>query len=130
MNLRRLAGISYNAAWRMKHTLMQVMLERNNHQGLMGRVEIDDAYRGGEKHGGHRGRGSENKAPFIAAVQTDKAHHPLYMCFKAVSDGVSGFKGIEDAGCHHMPVVTGGGYQSMNNEQFSWVNTLPVQSTI
>ena len=46
------------------------------------------------------------------------------MCFKAVSDGMSGFKGIEDAGCHYIPVVTGDGYQSMNNEQFSWVNTL------
>ena len=34
------------------------------------RVEIDDAYLGGERSGGKVGRGSENKVPFVAAVQT------------------------------------------------------------
>ena len=45
-----------------------------------GRVEIDDAYLGGELPGGKGGRGSENKVPFIAAVQTTEAGHPLRVC--------------------------------------------------
>lgn len=37
---------------------------------LAGRVKVDDAYLGGEHPGGKRGRASENKTPFIAAVAT------------------------------------------------------------
>ncbi len=40
-------GISQNAAWRMKHRLMQVMLKRDNEKPLQGRVELDDFYRAG-----------------------------------------------------------------------------------
>lgn len=147
LNLHRQLGISYNAAWRMKQKLMQVMLERDRSFVLSGRIEIDDAYWGGERHGGRPGRGSENKAPFVAAVQTDEERHPLFMRFvavpnfrkktikewaehtlalgaKAFSDGLACFRGIADAGCVHLPTVTGGGAESMNNEQFKWVNTM------
>jgi len=147
MNLHRQLGISYNAAWRMKHKLMQVMMERDNSWLLSGHVQVDDAYWGGQRHGGRRGRGSENKAPFVAAVQTDDENHPIFMRFNAVdnfrrktikdwaehtlnlgasavSDGLACFRGIEDAGCRHIPVVTGGGYTSMDNELFIWVNTM------
>ncbi|MBO9483419.1 IS1595 family transposase [Salinisphaera sp. G21_0] len=64
LTLHRQLGISYNGALRMKHKLMQVMMEDNSWQ-LSGFVQIDDAYWGGERHGGRRGRGSENKAPLI-----------------------------------------------------------------
>lgn len=43
---------------------------REEGRQLDGCVEIDDAYLGGERSGGKTGRGSENKAAFIAAVQT------------------------------------------------------------
>ena len=49
---------------------------------LDGRVEIDDAYLGGELPGGKSGRGSENKVSFIAAVQTTETGHPLRVCLK------------------------------------------------
>ena len=147
MMLHRHLAISYNAAWRMKHKLMQVMMERDNSWQLSGHVQVDDAYWGGQHHGGRRGRGSENKAPFVAAVQTNDDGHPLYMRFNAidnfrrktmqewaehalkkgtqvVSDGLSCFRGIEDAGSHHTPVITGGGHASMENEVFTWVNTM------
>ncbi len=39
-------------------------------QPLSGTIQVDDAYYGGEHRGGKRGRGSENKTPFIAAVST------------------------------------------------------------
>jgi len=68
LELRRMVGVSYPAAWRVKHKLMQVMCERESTIRLSGRVEIDDAYLGGEHPGGKVGRGSENKIPLIAAV--------------------------------------------------------------
>ena len=58
MQLHRQLGISYNAAWRMKHKLMQVMLRRSEKQRLSGLVQMDDAYWGGERSGGKRGRGA------------------------------------------------------------------------
>ena len=50
MKLHRDLGISYNAAWRMKHKLMQVMMERDHHKKLSGFIELDDAYLGGPAH--------------------------------------------------------------------------------
>lgn len=54
-------GISYNAAWRMKRKLMQVMLERGHHYKLSGFIEPDDAYLGGERTGCKPGRGAEGR---------------------------------------------------------------------
>lgn len=148
LELSRKLGISYNATWRLKHKLMQVMKERDDTRPLLGYVQLDDAYLGGEKHGGKRGRGSGNKHPFVAAVQTDENNHPLYMRFSMLtsfrkkelklwsekhlgrdtlcvfSDGLGAFNGISDAGYLHKAIVTGGGHESMENELFTWVNTM------
>ncbi|MFT5083949.1 MAG: hypothetical protein ACI9Y1_002001 [Lentisphaeria bacterium] len=51
MKLHRQLGISYNATWRKKHKLMQVMMERDDSQPLSGFVGLDDAYMGGERAG-------------------------------------------------------------------------------
>ena len=48
MKLHRHLGISYNAAWHLKHKLMQVMVERDRRHPLAGRIELDDAYLGGQ----------------------------------------------------------------------------------
>ena len=48
-------------------------LERDATKRLTGRAEIDDAYLGGERHGGKRGRGAPRKTPFIAAVDRSVA---------------------------------------------------------
>jgi hypothetical protein len=47
---------------------MEIMRVREDRRQLDGRVEIDDAYLGGERSGGRAGRGSENEVPFVAAV--------------------------------------------------------------
>ncbi len=60
---------------------MQVMKERDDERKLSGKVKIDDAYYDGERHGGKRGRGSENKVPFIAAVSTNEDGHPSILIF-------------------------------------------------
>ena len=76
MTLHRQLGISYNAAWRMKHTLMQGMMERDREHLLGGFIQLDDAYLGGERSGGKRGRGAPGETPFVAAVETHEAGHP------------------------------------------------------
>ena len=78
MELSKQFGVSYNASWRTKHKLMQVMLENNDNEILFSRIEIDDAYLGG-KRSGKRGRGAEGKTSFIAAVETDRQQHPQRM---------------------------------------------------
>ena len=130
LELKRHLGVRYKTAWLMKHKLLQVMCEREESRQLDGRVEIDDAYLGGESPGGKRGRGSENKVPFIAAVQTTDAGHPVLMCLKkleftkeavakwarqslcasarVVSDGLWCLQSVTAAGASHERTVTGG----------------------
>ena len=69
LELMRLLGVCYRTAGRLKHTILEVMAERESERQLVGHVEADDAYFGGAHPGGKRGRGSDNKVPFIAAVQ-------------------------------------------------------------
>jgi len=148
LELRRLTGLSCPAAWRMKHKLMQVMYERESSTRLSGRVEVDDAYLGGENPGGKAGRGSENKVPFIAAVQTNEKSNPLYVVFSrvkafsnaevkawadrslvpsattVVSDGLWCFQSVTQAGCTQQREVVGNGRKSTDMECFTWVNTI------
>jgi ribosomal protein L37AE/L43A len=146
LELKRHLGVCYKTAWLMKHKLMEVMRQREDSRVLDGRVEIDDAYLGGERSGGKRGRGSENKVPFIAAVQTTPEGRPLYACFaqqpftseavsiwaakslatsaQVVSDGLWCFRGVTLIGADHQPTVTGSGKASVKLPQFKAVNTL------
>ena len=147
MTLHRQLGISYNAAWRMRHKLMQVMMERDREHPLGGWVQLDDAYLGGERSGGKRGRGAPDKTPFVAAVETNEQGHPLRMKLtvvegfrlteiaawaqqhlstgtRVVSDGLACFNGVTDAGCTHQPIVTGGGKAAVERPEFRWVNTI------
>lgn len=145
LELKRLLGVSYPAAWRIKHKLMQVMVEREADRKLDGRVEVDDAYLGGEHPGGKRGRGSENKTAFIAAVGTTQgrpqcvrfdrvetfssevvaawAEQALTTGCEAVSDGLQAFRSLA-ANATHERIVTGGGVKSVTLPAFRWVNTL------
>ena len=61
IELGRRLGVTQTTAWKIKHKLKQVMLERDASKRLTGRVEIDDAYLGGERSGGKRGRGAPAK---------------------------------------------------------------------
>ncbi len=123
----------------------RVMREREATRQLDGRVEIDDAYLGGQLPGGKSGRGSENKVSFIAAVQTTATGQPLRVCLKkldftteaiaewaqtalaasarVVSDGLWCFKAVTSSGASHERTVTGGGAACVKLEQFRAVNT-------
>ncbi len=147
MAIHRHLGISYNAAWRMKQKLMQVMLERESSKKLEGWIEVDDAYLGGEHRGGKVGRGAEGKTPFIAAVSTTEEGHPHHMKLSVVkgffkeevaswcerfidknsvviSDGLPCFNAFSDSGLIHDRIVCGGGPDSVEEPEFHWVNTM------
>jgi len=147
LSLHRHLGISYNAAWRMKQKLMQVMMERDQNKPLSGFIELDDAYLGGERTGGKRGRGAEGKTPFIAAVETTNGGHPVRIKLNVVkgfrsaaiaswsqqhlaadsiviSDGLACFNAVTAAGCQHDKIVCGGGRSSVEEPEFYWVNTV------
>ena len=125
---------------------MQVMFEHESTTRLPGRVEIDDAYLGGELPGGNAGRCSENKVLFIAAVQTNPQNHPLYVVFTrfkafsydevarwamdslapattVVSDGLWCFQSVTVAGCTQQREVVDQDRRSTEMDCFTWINT-------
>jgi hypothetical protein len=147
LELKRHLGVSYSTSWMIKHKLIQVMKEQDDNQPISGFIQIDDAYWGGEFHGGKPGRGSPNKVPFIAAVSTNEDQHPIAIKFsklngftkveiarwankhlqsscEVISDGLSCFAAVTQAGCEHVAIITGGGPDSVKHEEFTWVNTI------
>ena len=146
LELRRQLGVCYKTAWLVKHKLLEVMRLREQSRQLHGRVELDDAYLGGERSGGKSGRGSENKVPFLAAVQTTPEGKPIVACFApqpftteavaafarhalantahVVSDGLWCFGAVTQAGATHERIVTGGGASSAKLPQFKAINTV------
>ena len=56
---------------------MHAVKQRDDPYLLSGVGQMNDADLGGELSGGKAGRGSENKVPFVAAVQFDSENHPL-----------------------------------------------------
>jgi ribosomal protein L37AE/L43A len=145
LELKRHLGVRYKAAWLMKHKLLQVMTEREASRVLDGRVEIDDAYLGGEREG-KRGRGSENKVSFVVAVQTTEDGRPVALrmdpvvftnvaladwALKAlstsacvISDGLQCFAATIVQAASHTPIVVGSGRQSAERAEFRCVNTV------
>ena len=146
IELGRRLGVTQGTAWTIKHKLGQVMLERDAERLLAGRVELDDAYLGGERSGGKRGRGSPGKTPFLAAVETTPEGKPVRLklrrvgsfCRRAVegfakcsldrtcevvSDGLPCFAAVTKAGCRHTVVKTGSGARAARTPAFRWVNT-------
>src|SRR5206468_720107 len=95
IELGRRLGVTQTTAWKIKHKLKQVMMERDATKKLTGRIEIDDAYLGGERSGGKRGRGAAGKTPFVAAVETTADGKPVCVKLGRVrgfsSNALSGF---------------------------------------
>jgi transposase-like protein len=146
MELRRQLGVSYLTGWRIKHKLMQAMQERDSQYLLQGIIHIDDAYFGGELSGGKAGRGSENKIPFVAAVELNNEGRPIHIKMNRVSgftseaiktwtknkivpgsavfsDGLGCFRATADAGCEHVAVIIGG-RKPKEVPIFQWLNTI------
>ena len=147
LHLGRTLGVSANTALRIKHKLQQTMKERDDTQPLKKLVVIDDAYWGGKKGDGVRGRGATGKTPFVASVSLTEDGHPVKMRMSrvtgftikeldawaikhlahdtlVVSDGLNCFPAVKKAGCKHEPIIarTDKGYDEY--DVFKWVNVM------
>lgn len=130
----------------MHHKLMQAMATREERYVLEGKVQVDEAYLGGERVGGKVGRGSENKVAFVAAVSLTEDDRPLRVRLTAVpgftlkaiwawakdhlapgsavfSDGLACFAAVTEAGCSHQPTVMAG-RKPREVPEFRWINTV------
>src|SRR5271154_5425282 len=76
IELGRRLGVTQTTSWKNNHKIIQDMMERDAAKRLSGRIEIDDAYLGGERNGGKRGRGSPGKTPIVAAGETTPEGKP------------------------------------------------------
>jgi hypothetical protein len=147
VELGRRLGVEQQTAWLVKHKLMRAMQAREAEKPrLGGRIEIDDAYLGGERPGGKRGRGAAGETPVIAAVETTAERKPRRLRLSVVrgfrkkevervakrdlaagstvvSDGLSCWPAVEKAGCTHSPMATGAGKRAASWAPFKWVNT-------
>jgi transposase-like protein len=144
LSLKRHLGVSYSTAWRVKHKLLEAMRQRESRRLLQGVVIADDAVLGGE-HAGKPGRGSENKAPFMAAVELNEEGHPGHVRFDAiadcksatfsawakaalhpqahlVTDGLASFSAAGAEVAAHGAIIVGD-HKSSDLEPFRWVNT-------
>ncbi|MEQ8504435.1 MAG: IS1595 family transposase, partial [Rhodospirillales bacterium] len=59
--LHRMLGVTYKTAWRMGQQIRQLMAKADGFEMLRGHIELDEAYVGGKRSGGKRGRGAEGK---------------------------------------------------------------------
>ena len=143
LELMRHLGVGYSAAWRIKHKILHTMARRESRRQLSGRVEIDDAYLGGERPG-KRGRGSPNKVPFVIGVSTvgdNRPHQVAIHCTRFTKDAISGwantalhadtqawsdglpaFGALAAEVAEHHPVVTGSGRAAAEHAEFRCVN--------
>lgn len=144
--MKRQLGVSWKAAWLIKHKLMEVMAQREAERPLMGDIRVDDAYLGGERTGGGPGRGSVNKVPFVAAVQMADGR-PQRVRFDPVagfsfaalapwarraiapgscitSDGLLGFEVLQKLGYTHKVEIPPRGKAGTEIEAFKWLNVL------
>jgi len=122
---------SYQTAWAWLRKLRSVMV-RSGRDRLTGRIEVDEAYIGGQKEG-TRGRGAEGKTLILVAVEgevkeklgrvrfrcveaIDRATVEMFVCDSVkpgatvVTDGLSVYDRLAAKGYQHQPHVasTGG----------------------
>jgi hypothetical protein len=147
IELGRRLGVTQTTAWKMKTKLAEVMRRSSDKDRLRGRIEMDDAYLGGERSGGKTGRGSPGKTPIIAAVETTDDGKPKRLKIRRIArfkrkrvkslaqrmiaagstiltDGLACFRGIADAGSDHTVIITGSGRRAAGHPAFKWVNTI------
>ena len=147
VELGRRLGVKQPTAWAVKHKIMAVMARREEETALSGRVEMDDAYLGGVRSGGKRGRGAAGKTPFVAAISTNPegrprklklvpvkgfrkreiargAKHWLAAGAAVVTDGLGCWSALDEIACSHQAIRTGSGRQAARMAPFKWVNTM------
>jgi hypothetical protein len=145
--LKRQLGVSYPTACLIQHglTRVTVLADREDRYQFEGKVQVVDAYLGGEPTGGKVGRGPENKVAFVAAMSLTEEHQPLRvrltpvpgLTLKAVaasakdhlvsgrtvfSDGLACFSAVTEDGCSQLPTVIAG-RRPKDVPELKWINT-------
>jgi len=69
LRLATFLGVSWLTAHRMLRKIRAAMGDRDRGYKLTDFIELDDAYVGGKRSGGKRGRGAEGKRPVLFAVE-------------------------------------------------------------
>lgn len=143
--LSQFLDIAYWTALSMTHKIRSAMADRDAHYHLNHMVEIDDAYFGGQRAPGKRGRGAGKKTTVIVAVQLSEKEKPQYASMTTVenmseaqvtkaikehvintstirTDAYSSYKVLEKLGYTHKPVVVSG--SSNKSELLKWVHIM------
>jgi transposase-like protein len=69
--LERALGVTYKTAWRMGQHIRILMAKADGFEILQGHVEADEAYVGGRRSGGKRGRGAPGKTIVMGMKQRE-----------------------------------------------------------
>lgn len=143
--LQKLLAISYGTALSISHKIRSAMAERDANYQLVGLIELDDAYLGGKKTPGKRGRGSGKKTAVIVGVQLSENNKPQYAHMIAVdnlseqsiskvskehikegsaivSDAYSSYKLLSKYGYHHKPIKIG--FPEYASKFLPWVHIM------
>ena len=67
--LERQLGVTYKTAWRMGQQIRQLMEQAEVKDLFRGHVELDEAYVGGRRSGGKRGRGAPGKTIVMGVAE-------------------------------------------------------------
>ena len=146
VELARRLGTRQPTAWLIKHKLMAAMVAREAEKPrLAGRVEVDDAYLGGERSAASaagvrgqdavRGRSRDDRRAQAQAAQAHRGQGLQQEGDRGA--GQARFRrrqqrcqrrplllgGGRQAGCSHFPMLTGSGSQAAKWAPFTWVNT-------
>lgn len=147
LQLMREVDVCYETAWTVKQKLMAVMEERSHEKKLQDAAVADDAYIGGKCPDGKRGRGSENKIPFVVAASLTSEGKPDQISLRVVSgfsaealkawakenlarglhlftDGLHCFGAVKEAEIKHFPTIMSQDPEQQDKGCFLWINTL------
>ena len=142
--LKRQLGVSAQTAWTMRRKIMSSMARRDKELMLWGVVELDESFVGGRKEG-KRGRGAEGKTQVaVAAKRTDDggfdiahmqvipnansesltgvAEKTIVQGSTVLTDGWTGYNGLEKEGYNHEPKVQGEGKNA--SKILPWVHII------
>ena len=137
LELSRHLGVSCNTAWLVHGKIIRAMSEREESDVLRGKVQMDEAYLGGERTGGMAGCGSEHKGPIGAAVSLSEAGKPIQVKISAVSgfssEGIAAWaqrclgtgRAVLSDGlaCFRSEIAAGGSHPD-DLPEFRWINTV------
>ncbi|QPN33195.1 IS1595 family transposase (plasmid) [Diaphorobacter sp. JS3051] len=140
--------MSYTTSWLLYQKINRAMAATQDatHELLSGSVQLDDAYRGGERTGGKLGLGSENKVTFFASIAVIDHGHPMFIKLNVLrrltseaiskwananltpgtsvnSDGLGCFSAVADVCCLHLPMVVVS-LKPRDVPSFKWANTV------